>query len=83
MCMICSAEISDEQPFLIVYQRDSSTGEFFALLQCSRCGNPVCTCGHTASWHGGEDDEWPCEQCDCEDFNENTMEPMFDIEDDE
>lgn len=45
--------------------------------------DPVCTCGHTASWHGGEDDEWPCEQCDCEDFNENDMEPMFDIEDDD
>ena len=29
MCMICFAEISDDQPFLIVYQRDSSTGDIY------------------------------------------------------
>lgn len=40
-----------------------------------------CICGHSASYHGGDDDEWPCLMCDCEDFNENLSEPLFEVED--
>lgn len=38
----------------------------------------VCTCGHSVEDHNGEP-VWPCLCCDCEAFEENLTEPLFDL----
>ena len=42
---------------------------------------PVCVCGHKVFDHGGDQDEpWPCLICECEDFEENLTEALFEME---